>query len=91
LEDIHNFIHNINNNTALQDKLMDIEMSEFPSFIKNIGYSFTVDEFLKVMQELDRQQYASNKELSDMELDFISGGGSFIYRFLQRLKSNTIK
>lgn len=70
---------------------MDIELNEFPAFIKSIGYSFTIDEFLKVMQELDIQQYASNNELSDVELDFVAGGGSFIYRFIQHLKNLHVK
>ena len=86
MEEIQNFIRYINGNAALQDKLMDIELNEFPSFVQSMGYSFTVDEFLKAMQELDIQQYASNNELSDMELDFVSGGGSFIYRLTQRLQ-----
>jgi len=86
MEEIQDFIRYINGNAQLQDKLMDLELNEFPSFVKSIGYSFTVDEFLKVMQELDTLQYASNNELSDMELDFVSGGSNFIYRFVQRLK-----
>lgn len=86
LEEIHKFINYINSNKDVQEKLMEIELDEFPAFIKNMGYAFSVDDFIGYMQELDAKQYASNGELSDIELDNVSGGNNFIYRLLKRFK-----
>ncbi len=77
IQDIDRLIKYIQSDASVSSSITSMSIDDFTDFISQSGFSFSMDDFVKTMKELDRKKYANNHELSDQDLDSVSAG-SFI-------------
>lgn len=74
LQEVSKFITFIENDTSIRSSITNMSIDDFTKFIKQSGFSFSMDDFVTSMKELDKRTYANNDELSDEDLDKVSAG-----------------
>jgi len=77
LQEVNKFITYIESDSSIRSSITDMSINDFTDFIKQSGFSFSMNDFVTTMKELDKKNYANNDELSDDDLENVSAG-SFI-------------
>ena len=75
-KEVIRFIQYIEDNSHLKHGIVRMSTQDFFHFSKTLGFSFSIDDFVSTMKELDSNRHQSNVELGDKDLNRISIGKS---------------